>query len=248
MLPPATVVLTEFATAVASRLPGRWQADEHPTPLTADPASDRLWDTGPLPYAAFPHAGAHRSVLTSAAGLQLYITQHPNRRAQFVVATMLPAGTSHAHTHGITSPRGIVTGADPVRATSKIRRRQLFALRVASMRAQTNATQGPHLPVHIAFAPDGRPRVTTVYVRALHELLAREDFRLDPASGQCHLPDTIPTEEAVQRTHQVARRLTGLGFRPTFSAEGANTRSCSGTSRRPAPSAPPTGRAPGHAR
>ncbi|HET6858211.1 MAG TPA: hypothetical protein VFH94_14115, partial [Streptomyces sp.] len=135
--------LTGFVQALGARLPGRWRADAHATPRAEDPASDRIWDSGPLAYIAFRPDPAYRSVLTSVGGAQLYVTEHPTHRDQFVVAPLLPAGTGHRHTVGVTAPRGITVPADPVRAGAAVHRRQLFDFRVASMMVQSRAGGGP---------------------------------------------------------------------------------------------------------
>ncbi|WP_434595845.1 hypothetical protein [Streptomyces sp. A5-4] len=219
--------LTAFVHAVGTRLPGRWQAEAHPTSLAEDPASDRIWNSGPLAYTAHRSSPTHRSVLTSASGIQLYVTEHPSRKSQFVVAPMLPAGTKHDHTAGVAAPKAVTVPADPVRAAALVRRRQLFDYRVASMMAQSRAGAGPHLPVDITLGTDGRPRVTTVYARALYELLGREGFLLDPASGKCYLPETV--EDPIPRTRQAAQRLADIGFSPTFPEGDNNAASASGT-------------------
>ncbi|WP_446038064.1 hypothetical protein [Streptomyces sp. SID1121] len=103
------------------------------------------------------------------------------------------------------------------------------------MKAQTNAAGGPHLPVTITFGTDDRPRVTTVYARALYELLTRDGFLLDPATGQCYLPETV--EDAAQRTLQAGRRLDELGFSPVITAADSTAASAN-RPYRPAPSAP----------
>ncbi|MFD5111699.1 hypothetical protein ACFWNG_05190 [Streptomyces sp. NPDC058391] len=205
-----------FAHALAARLPGGWQADDRPTPLAGDPAAARLWDSGPLAYIAVPETPHDRCVLTSPSGLQLYVTGHPTRRHQVIVAPLLPAGTQHTHTDGIESPRGITVPADPARAAAFIRRRQLYAVRVASMKTQTRASPGPLMPVKITLDPNGRPRVSTAHTRALYELLTTEGFRLNPATGHCHLPETVRHSDVSWRSRRAVQRLEQLGFSITI--------------------------------
>ncbi|MFD5751497.1 hypothetical protein [Streptomyces sp. NPDC127033] len=203
--------LRGFTKAVGLRLPGAWSSDGHTIPLDGDPAGGRLWDTGPLTYTA-DRQDAHRSVLTSRHGMQLHVAEHPTRTSQFVVSPLLPAGTGPADAVGVTAPRAITVAADPVRAAADIRRRQLFAFRIASAQVQTKASPGPDLPVEIVLGSNGRPRVSTVYPRALYELLTAGGFRLDPASGQCFLPRTVSTLAASHRVLGAARWLDQLGF------------------------------------
>ncbi|MFC9431442.1 hypothetical protein [Streptomyces sp. NPDC056987] len=203
--------LRGFTKAVGIRLPGAWSSDGHTIPLVGDPAGGRLWDTGPLNYTAYGQ-DAHRSVLTSRHGMQLYICEHPTRTGQFVVSPLLPAGTGPADAVGVRAPRAITVAADPVRAAADIRHRQLFAFRVASVRVQTKASPGPALPVEIVLGSGGRPYVNTVYPRALYELLTEGGFHLDPASGQCFLPRTVRTSAASHRVLHAAQRLDRLGF------------------------------------
>ncbi|MFF0740589.1 hypothetical protein ACFYVL_09320 [Streptomyces sp. NPDC004111] len=211
---PAHHDLLAFAPALAARLPGRWHADDRTTPMAGDPARHRLWDTGPLAHTPFLASGPHRTVLTSAGGLQLYLLNHPSRKAQFIVAPLLPAGTDHRHTLGVRAPRGITVPADPVRAAAHVRRRQLFSYRLAAVEAQTNASRSPHRPVHLSLGDDGSPVVSTAYTRALHHLLAQEDFRLDPETGRCHPPAGLGSHNALQRAWQAVRELEALGFTP----------------------------------
>ncbi|MFE4054945.1 hypothetical protein ACFXP3_01325 [Streptomyces sp. NPDC059096] len=203
--------LRGFTKAVGMRLPGAWSSDDRAIPLDGDPAGGRLWDTGPLNYTAYGQ-DAHRSVLTSRHGMQLHVAEHPTRAAQFVVSPLLPAGTGPADAVGVRAPRAITVAADPVRAAADIRRRQLFAFRIASAQVQTKASPGPDLPVEIVLGSGGRPRVSTVYPRALYELLTAGGFRLDPASGQCFLPRSISSTDASHRVLRTARRLDRLGF------------------------------------
>ncbi|MBZ3904435.1 hypothetical protein [Streptomyces griseiscabiei] len=51
--------ITEFAHALADRLPG-WQPSPTRVLTADDPASNRIWDSGPLPYAAFFTDDVHR--------------------------------------------------------------------------------------------------------------------------------------------------------------------------------------------
>ncbi|MER5813807.1 hypothetical protein [Streptomyces californicus] len=153
------------------------------------------------------------SVITSLAGLQLYITPRPGRGGQFVIAPLLPAGTEHAHTDDVSAPRGIAVSADPVKAAAHVRRSLLRDFRFASMKAQSNTSSGPGIPVTITLDPNGRPEVKVANARALFELLGREEFVLDPATGRCRLPGTIRNPSVIGwRTNRAVQKLERLGF------------------------------------
>jgi hypothetical protein len=207
----AASAVTDFSAALAERMPGRWQAGP-PTSFAAQEAgSRRIWHSGPLAYAAFDAAGIQRCVLTSPHGLQLYVLPRPRRPAQFLVLPMLPAGCDPQHVQGLASPRGIAVPADPVRAAAVVRRRMLLEYRLASMPARRAATT-KRLHVQVAFDDQRRPRIRTTYLRALHLLLGQGGFLLDPATGECHLPDTVTVKQAGRQLHKSLQRLRHLGF------------------------------------
>ncbi|MET9812392.1 hypothetical protein [Streptomyces sp. NPDC006355] len=204
--------VTEFATALADRLPGRWRPGPATTLIAQDAASNRIWDSGPLAYTAFEAADVQRCVLTSPHGLQLYVMPRPHRTDQYLVLPMLPAGTSHEHVHGLKdAPRGIAVPAHPARAAAAVRRRFLIDYRLAAMLAWRRASPG-RLRVEIRFDAEARPRIRTTYVRALIELLALDGFLLDPATGDCHLPDTLTDEQASRQLITSLERVRRLGF------------------------------------
>ncbi|MEW1616022.1 MULTISPECIES: hypothetical protein [unclassified Streptomyces] len=153
---------------------------------------------------------------TSLAGHQLYVTPRPGHGDQFVVAPLLPTGTDHAHTDGVPAPRGIAVPADPVKSAALIRRRLLFNFRLAAMKVQSNASSGPGMPVTITLDPNGRPDVLVANARGLYELLGREGFLLDPATGRCLLPESVREPSDVGwRTNRAVRKLERLGFSVT---------------------------------
>ncbi|MGW7423616.1 hypothetical protein ACWGJB_26870 [Streptomyces sp. NPDC054813] len=200
-----------FAAALAEHLPGRWQAGPATTLVAQEASNDRIWHSGPLAYAALNAADVQRCVLTSPYGLQLYVLPRPHRSGQFLVLPMLPAGCHQEHVKGLPSPRGIAVPADPVRAASAVRRRMLLEYRFASLPALRAASVG-HLQVQVTFDAERRPRIRTTYVRALIELLARDGFLLDPATGDCHLPDSLPDEQISRQLIKSLERLRHLDF------------------------------------
>lgn len=116
--------------------------------------------------------------------------------------------------------------ADPVRAAALIRRRQLFAFRLASMKAQRNTGPGPGMPITVTLDANGRPRMEVAYARAVYELLMKEGFLLNPATGYCQLPATTWPPDVGRRTTKAVRRLEQLGYSITTRlAEGSTSTS-----------------------
>lgn len=208
------VPITEFTRALADRLPG-WQPDPATVPIATDPASDRIWDSGPLPYAAFKTDDIQRSVLTHHWGLQLYVMPRPHRLGEYLALPMLPANTSHQHVQGLKAPRGIAVPADPVRAAARLHRRLLTDYRLSSPTPIRHSSPG-HLQVHVTLDERRRPRIRTGYLGAVIELLARGGFLLDPATGECHLPDSLTDKEARRRLTISVHRLRLQGFHITI--------------------------------
>ncbi|WP_406463346.1 hypothetical protein OH768_47810 [Streptomyces sp. NBC_01622] len=203
--------ISEFTRALADRLPG-WEPDPTPVPIAADPASDRIWDSGPLAHGAFETDSVSRSVLTHHFGLQLYVMPRPYRPHQFVVLPMLPANTSHEHVQGLRAPRGIAVSADPVRAAAELHRRLVTDYRLASSIPIRRSSPG-HLQVHVTRDDRRRHRIRSGYIPVFTELLAYGGFLLDPATGECHLPDTLSTKEAKRQLVKSLQRLRRRDFR-----------------------------------
>ncbi|MDX3523280.1 hypothetical protein [Streptomyces scabiei] len=201
--------IAEFAAALADHLPGRWQPDPTPTPIAEDPASDRIWDSGPLPYASFEARGVERIVLTSPHGFQLV---RPHRANQYLVLPMLPAGTSHEHVQGLEdAPRGIAVTAHPARAATAVRRRFLLGYRLTAMPAWRRASPG-RLRVEVRFDAEALPRLTCIYGLPLVQLLAFGGFLLDPGTGERHLPSNVSPDQAERQLHRSVGRLRSLGL------------------------------------
>ncbi|MEU0118982.1 hypothetical protein ABZ137_36220 [Streptomyces bobili] len=212
--------IREFTHALAERLPG-WQPAASAVPITDDPASNRIWDSGPLPYAAFQTDDVQRSVLTHHWGLQLYVMPRPHRPDEYLVLPMLPANTSHQHVQGLQAPRGIAVPADPVKAAALLHRRLLANYRFESSPTAIGRSSLGSLQVHVTFDAQRRPRIRTGYIGAFIELLARGGFLLDPATGECHLPDTLTPEQTRRQLIKSLQCLRHQHFHITVhSAEG----------------------------
>ncbi|MEV7888457.1 hypothetical protein ACWD3I_29680 [Streptomyces sp. NPDC002817] len=210
--------ITAFAASLAERLPGRWRPDPATRPLAEDPASHRIWDSGPMAYTAFEAADVHGTILTSLDGRQLYVMPRPYRPDQFLVLPMLPAATGHEHVWGFPAPRGLAVRADPARAADAVRRRHLLLdYRVTALAAWRRASTG-RLRVDVRFDAEARPRISAPYARALIELLTHGGFLLDPATGECHLPEGLPPQQAADRLAASTAHLENLGFTVVFRA------------------------------
>lgn len=211
--------VTEFTHGLAERLPG-WRPAHTAVPIADDPASNRIWDSGPLPYAAFQTDAVQRSVLTNHWGLQLYVMPRPHRPDQFLVLPMLPANTNHQHVQGLRAPRGIAVPADPVRAAARVHRRLVGDYRFASSTPIRRSSPGP-FQVHVTLDDRQRPRIRTGYIGAFIELLAHGGFLLDPATGECHLPDALTPEQTRHQLVKSLQRLRRRDFHITMhSADG----------------------------
>jgi hypothetical protein len=210
MSAPDSSSVTGFAAALASHLPGRWQAGP-PAALTAPEAgTPRIWHSGPLSPTALDTDAVQRCVLTSPHGLQLYVMPRPRRPKQFLVLPMLPAGCEAQHVRHLTAPPGIAVPADPVPAAATVHRRLLTLYRFDAMAAQRAAS--PRLMQVQVTVGSGRPRVRTTSTRALYLLLGRDGFQLDPATGDCLLPDTLPPLRAARQLRVSLTVLRGLGY------------------------------------
>ncbi|NYV75345.1 hypothetical protein [Streptomyces sp. UH6] len=179
--------VTRFATGLAARLPGRWQVDPATAVVRTDPARHRIWHPGPLTSTRLATADVRRCVLTSPHGLQLYVMPRPGRPRTYVVAPMLPAGTSPVHAQDITSPLGITVPADATRAAVRVRRRLLPDYRFKAMPAWRQAATG-HLRVQLFLDDHDQWAWHAPYAQAARLLIADEGHRLDPATGWCCPP------------------------------------------------------------
>ncbi|MBZ3916721.1 hypothetical protein [Streptomyces acidiscabies] len=202
--------VSDFTRDLARHLPGGWQPDPTPALTGTDAAGARIWDSGPLPYTAFETAATPRSILTSGHGLQLYVMPRPHRHGQYLVLPMLPPGTGHRHVQGITAPRGIAVPADPARATAAVRRRLLDDHRAASLAALGRSSPG-RLQIHVDTDARQRPRIRTGHVNVLRELLDH-GARIDPVTGDCHVPDTGSPGQAQRRLAISLHRLRRRGY------------------------------------
>ncbi|MEV2258497.1 hypothetical protein AB0J13_07525 [Streptomyces anulatus] len=134
--------------------------------------------------------------------------------------------------------------ADPVRAAVLIRRRLLFAFRLASMKAHSNTGPGPGMPITVTLDPNGWPRMEVAYARALYELLVKEGFLLNLATGHCQLPATTWPPDVRRRTTKAVRRLEQLGYSITISLADGRTSTSSVPVGRPLPQRPGAGGPP----
>jgi hypothetical protein len=95
-----------------------------------------------------------------------------------------------------------------------VRRRLLYDYRFASATAIRRSSPGP-LQVHVAFDAQGRPRIRAGYIGVFNDLLEHGGFLLDPATGECHLPDTLTPGQTRRRLIRSLVRLRHQGFQIT---------------------------------
>lgn len=207
--------VTLFATGLAARLPGRWQPEPTTATVRADPAPHRIWPRGPLAPADLDTCEAQRCVLTAPDGLQLYVMPRPGRPGTFVVAPMLPAGTSPVHAQGITGPIGITVPSDAARAAAFVRRRVLPDYRFKALPAWRQATLG-HRRVQLFLDEHHRPAWKAPYGHAVRLLLAEEGHRLDPATGWCY-----PPTDSTDRLDRAVELLSSRGYHVSVTGPAA---------------------------
>lgn len=92
--------------------------------------------------------------------------------------------------------------------------RLLTDYRLASATPIRRSSPG-HFQVHVALDAQQRPRIRTGYIPVFIELLARGGFLLDPATGECHLPDTLTPEQTRRQLIQSLQRLRHRDFHIT---------------------------------
>ncbi|WP_406439094.1 hypothetical protein OHB14_51520 [Streptomyces sp. NBC_01613] len=141
-MPQARTDLNSFATALALRLPGSWTSEYHRHPTYQDqfPTIERLWDAGHVDYIVSQYVLGHDAVLNGPAGEQLYVTDRPLYRHQFVVAALEPEGFKPHQISPVREPNGIAVPHDPVRAAAAVTRRVLPRFRAALDAVHHNRT------------------------------------------------------------------------------------------------------------
>ncbi|MER7539427.1 hypothetical protein ABTX77_32275 [Streptomyces sp. NPDC097704] len=144
--------LSAFAAALADRLPGRWTSEyeEHGSYDEQFAAAEGLWDAGHVDYIVSQYVLSRHAVLSHQDGRQLYITDRPLYRHQFVVAPLEPVGPriKPHHFAGVQEPNGIAVPNQPARAAAQVLLRLLPRYQDALDSVLRNAAVQPaRLPV-----------------------------------------------------------------------------------------------------
>ncbi|KPI02862.1 hypothetical protein OK074_5012 [Actinobacteria bacterium OK074] len=220
--------LSDFAAAVADRLPGSWSCAYHPHREDADQPQpgDRLWTPGPVLRSMPDWATRRHAVLTRADGPRLYIAERPWHRPEFVVAALQPdhLGYRSHHDAGVDGPRGITVGTDPARAASDIGRRLLprytgatrQLTRWARRYLMFDLTPDAAARMHIAFTwqDDGDLHARPDHLVAA-SLLRGYGFAYDRDAGAFRLPGILTVSLKTQAIHltmtELGRRGIGVG-------------------------------------
>ncbi|MCZ4101289.1 hypothetical protein G3I60_35585 [Streptomyces sp. SID13666] len=225
---PARSDLSEFATALATRLPGSWtsQYQRHVRYEDQFPLSEQLWDNGHVAYIVSQYVIAHDAVLHGPGGQRLYVADRPRYRHQFVVAPLEPDedGVKPHHFVGVEEPNGIAVPNDPARAAAHVARRVLPRYEQALDEVFDYAAFQPD-PPHRSAPPQVAQVLTltlyddgalgapyaTVPEQARNTLYA-QGFQYQPHQAAFLLPSAYGETGRALRVQAVARLLTAQGI------------------------------------
>ncbi|MFD7320601.1 hypothetical protein ACFV9D_05840 [Streptomyces sp. NPDC059875] len=167
MLTPRTD-LSAFANAMADRLPGQWISEyvQHDSYDEQFVTAESLWDVGHVDYIVSQYVLGRHAVLHHQDGRQLYVTDRPLYRHQFVVAPLEPAGPGIKPHHlvGVKEPNGIAVPDQSARAAAQVTLRLLPRYQHALDTVLHNAAvqpEPPHRP--------GPPQVADVVTLTWYE-------------------------------------------------------------------------------
>jgi hypothetical protein len=227
---PRTTFLSAFAVALAERLPGTWTSEYHRHPTYKDqfPTIERLWDAGHVDYIVSQYVLGHDAVLNGPDGEQLYVTDRPLYRHQFVVAPLEPEGFKPHQISPVRAPNGIAVPNDPVRAAAAVTRRVLPRYRAALAAVRHNAYGQPE-PPHRQPAPEVAQTLTLVWypdgvVGAPYDSVPEEarmtlfgcNFQYRPNEFAFVLPASYSPKERALLVQLAAQRLTLQGIGVNF--------------------------------
>ncbi|MFD3589763.1 hypothetical protein [Streptomyces sp. NPDC058683] len=237
---PRPTSLSLFAAALAERLPGPWTSQYHRYRSFEDqfPTIERLWDVGHVDYIVSQYALGHDAVLHGPAGQQLYVTDRPRYRHQFVVAPLEPQGFRPHQISPVREPNGIAVPSNAVRAAAHVTRRLLPRYRAALAAVRDSALAQPE-PPHRQPAPEVAQTLTLVWypdgvVGAPYDAVPEEarttlfgcHFQYRPYEFAFVLPASYSDTERALLVQLAAQKLTLQGIGVNF--------------RRAAPLPPPT--------
>ncbi|MEV0636286.1 hypothetical protein AB0I77_15195 [Streptomyces sp. NPDC050619] len=201
---PHTTFLSAFADALAERLPGTWTSEYHRHAAYRNqfPTVERPWDTGHVDYIVSQYVLGHDAVLNGPHGQQLYVTDRPLHRHQFVVAPLEPTGFQPHQISPVREPNGIAVPNDPVRAGAAVARRLLPRYQQALAAVRDNASHLPNAVPHPARSPKrscspgtgtepSPPRTTVCPPRSARSCTATVSSTA-PAAASSSCPPSLP--------------------------------------------------------
>lgn len=222
--------LSVFTAALAVRLPGVWTSEYHRHPAYADqfPIAERIWDAGHVDYIVSWYVLSHDAILHGPDGEQLYVTDRPLYRHQFVVAALEPEGFKTHQISPVREPDGIAVPTDPVRAAAAVTRRMLPRYRAALDAVRNTALVQPE-PPHRQAAPEVAQTLTLVWypdgvVGAPYDSVPEEArmtlfgcrFQYRPREFAFVLPSSYSPKERALLVQLAAQQLTLQGIGVNF--------------------------------
>ncbi|MEU6148056.1 hypothetical protein ABZ848_47945 [Streptomyces sp. NPDC047081] len=227
---PRPTSLALFAAALAERLPGMWTSEYHRHRSYADqfPTVERLWDLGHVDHIVSQYVLGHDAVLTGPDGEQLYVTDRPHYRHQFVVAALEPSGVKPHQVSPVREPNGIAVPNHPVRAAAAVTRRLLPRYQAAVAAVRAKALDQPE-PPHRRPASEVAQTLTLVWypdgvVGAPYDAVPEEahmtlfdcHFQYRPNESAFVLPASYSAREQALLVQLAAQRLMLKGIGVNF--------------------------------
>ncbi|MGC0405286.1 hypothetical protein RKD27_007930 [Streptomyces sp. SAI-126] len=227
---PRPTSLPLFAAALAERLPGTWTSEYHRHRTYPDqfPTVERLWDVGHVDYIVSQYVLGHDAVLDGPDGQQLYVTDRPLYRHQFVVAALEPEVFKTHQISPVREPNGIAVLNDPVRAAAAVTRRLLPRYQAALDTVRDNALVQPEPPYRRP-APEVAQTLTLVWypdgvVGAPYDAVPEQArmtlygcrFQYRPNESAFVLPASYSPKERALLVQLAAQRLMAEGIGVNF--------------------------------
>ncbi|WP_217550037.1 hypothetical protein [Streptomyces sp. GbtcB6] len=227
---PRPTSLSLFASALAERLPGTWTSEYHRyrTFENQFPTIERLWDVGHVDYIVSQYTLGHDAVLDGPGGQQLYVTDRPRYRHQFVVAPLEPESFKTHQISPVREPNGIAVPSNSVRAAAHVTRRLLPRYQAALDTVRDNALAQPE-PPHRQPAAEVAQTLTLVWypdgvVGAPYDAVPEEArttlfgcrFQYRPNEFAFVLPASYSATERVLLVELAVRRLMAAGIGVNF--------------------------------
>jgi hypothetical protein len=121
--------MSRFATALASRLPGRWISSDLDWSDQAERrrVTDFLWDHAAMDHVVFAYHLTRGALLTANDFTQLLVIDRPTRPGQFYVGALTPLGIDITEREVPLTPHGIAVTSHPAKAAHAVNSRLLPA-------------------------------------------------------------------------------------------------------------------------